>query len=135
MLQFTPAQFDHFAALLRDSYDRKLAAFFRRETPDLVKHFDDEPLVAVVGYAVDRAESHGVSGSEATLKFVAIWLASGPDFDRRPEVREFLEEPGASPDEKIDELFRSLESHARHRFREASAPQPQNLGAERVRTS
>lgn len=85
-------------------YHDQLMRFYRRNTPQLVSHFDDVELRQRVADATRKARRWGVRTGEGILQFVGLALAAGPAFDEEPKVRHFLTLPDSPPDHKVRRL-------------------------------
>jgi hypothetical protein len=98
----------------RRDYYHRLANYLRRNASDLVASLTNSQLESEVAYAVEKARGYGAESGVAILKFVTISLVAGLNFDDAPEIKSYLIDPEYSPEDKIDELAKSLAEEIQH---------------------
>jgi hypothetical protein len=67
-------------------------------------------LLAWVEARHQEAAGFGIVGQRALALWAFLAAVLRPDFYLDPIIREYLQQPAANPDTKVDELARSLEA-------------------------
>jgi hypothetical protein len=111
MLTITAKQIAHFETNARSEFKRRVVTYLRKTLPERqLAEVDDTALLTWVGARHEEAAGFGIMGQRALALWAFLAAVLGPDFYLEPAIRDYLEQPAANPDTKVDELARSLEA-------------------------
>jgi hypothetical protein len=89
-------------------FHQRLVKFLRQELSQETAAFADTALLERISTSERRAATYGIETDAGIAQFVCLTFVAGPTFDEIPEVRDYLQEPGMDPEEKLDELVEYL---------------------------
>lgn|ERR1700761_1593444 len=86
----------------------RIAAYLRKHLPDHTRESNKDELDHTIRQAQIEAAGYGVASERGIAKWCYLWLALGPTFHTQPDIHEYLRRDIPAPDEKVDNLMRTL---------------------------
>jgi hypothetical protein len=107
MLRIRDEQYDALLQAVREHYVDRMLLYFRRHWAEECAGLVDPALREVIITARDRAEGYGIDVEADVVRFTAVWLLLGEDFDlsdRYPWAPAILKDDEADGTIKVTQL-------------------------------
>jgi hypothetical protein len=117
MLKIRPEQVEVFEAAALKRFEDRMVEHLREFSPKHAQVLDEEQLRSVVRYAIERAESHGLTSERSIRIYTETMLMLGGNFDVDPQypwAGEILSRTEEDQVTRIDGIFDKAWDYADH---------------------
>jgi hypothetical protein len=108
MLNIPSNSFESLERDHRNRFHEDVYRYLAKEIPEAVEPRPKADVMAAIAAAHRRANERQIEEADNVVRFSALWLVSGPDFDRIPAVDDYLKSPDGTTTRKLDLLLREV---------------------------
>jgi alkanesulfonate monooxygenase SsuD/methylene tetrahydromethanopterin reductase-like flavin-dependent oxidoreductase (luciferase family) len=87
----------------------RVATYLRSHLPEPTQSLSATDLETRIAHWQERAAAHGIRSERGIAKWCYLSVVLGETFDELPAIHDYLKQLTPPPDQKVDNLIRTLE--------------------------